>query len=1128
MDWMRMGRRALPMLITALSVFGTVFVLVMPSGAGATTNDSCGYDASTFTESTVMRGAQINGFGQSATLSAYANDEKGLLLGTNGATPNTSNPQSVHMPNLGDASATDTSGRPIYPSLYITDITNDPSSTTGDFQYLQAHGLSTTPANVKGGVPYVDDLFGTWTTGSGNPSAGTYSVATLPAGSNVSGSTWNLGAGSDAPGASVDTSNSEAYTAEIRWNVSELGLQTGHTYRIQIIEHDGDQNKTGGDAGEACLNLTVPGITTTATNGAVGQPVTDLASIIGTGGKSGNVTWSVYNDNAGNTTACTQANLVTTLSPALHITGDTSGMKSPSWTPQTAGNYQWQATYVSDDGTLTVKSDCQSEPFTVDNLTTQASPGTVGQSVSDTATLTGVSNPTGSLTWTAYSDAGCTQQVFSKTTSLPANLTNIQGPSFKPSTAGSSYEWIVTYNASGSDTNNATVSTNCGDEPFTVDNLTTTPVSTGVVDKPINDTATLTGVVNPTGSLTWTAYSDASCTQQVFTQDTSLPANLTNIQGPSYTPTAVGNYNWVVTYNANGSDTTNAKVVSQCGAEPFTITPATPTVATTASDGIAGQPVTDIATVTGGFNPTGTITWKVYADNASNTLACTTPVATISPSVSVNNTNNNGQAIQSPAWNTPTGSSTQYYQWVAYYVSSDGNNVNVDSGCNNEPFKLTPTPAPAITIQKLESFSPSGGFSAGPLTGQVGQTVYYEMLVTDTGNTDVRPSFSDPGCDSSPVGPTQTVPTYNAGTNTLSSGGQVAWTCSHVLTAADVSGYTNTARVTGTVVNTGTPIDNSTAPCADGSAPPCSSSVIAYSSSPGMQVVKLQSLSAQGPFTTSQLTGSVGDTVYYEIQVTNTGNEPLTLSISDPHCDSTPAGPTAVSGSLSGNVLAPGGVAQYTCSHVLAASDMPSFTNVGTITGQPQCPPAANSCPPLSGTGIVVANVTQANIQVLKLQSLSASGPFTTSQLTAKVGQTIYYEIQATNTGNAPLTLSITDPECDAGTLSQPVALTGSLSGDVLSPGGEAQYTCSHVLRKGDASPFTNTATVIGTPPSGPPVSGTSSVTTKKAAVLPIRLCRAPSGKVVRYHGTKKPRACKRISKPPKHIRGFTGRASWT
>src|SRR5205085_546080 len=35
-------------------------------------------------------------------------------------------------------------------------------------------------------------------------------------------------------------------------------LVAGHAYRFQVMTHDGDQNKPGGDAGERCTTLTIP------------------------------------------------------------------------------------------------------------------------------------------------------------------------------------------------------------------------------------------------------------------------------------------------------------------------------------------------------------------------------------------------------------------------------------------------------------------------------------------------------------------------------------------------------------------------------------------------------------------------------------------------------------------------------------------------------------------------------------------------------------------------------------------------------------------------------------------------------------------------------------------------------
>src|SRR5204863_371314 len=66
---------------------------------------------------------------------------------------------------------------------------------------------------------------------------------------------WNLGSGDPAP---AGLSN-EGWSAEIRWSVDDLvaagKMIPGHTYRLQFMVHDGDQNSTGGDSGEGCVNV---------------------------------------------------------------------------------------------------------------------------------------------------------------------------------------------------------------------------------------------------------------------------------------------------------------------------------------------------------------------------------------------------------------------------------------------------------------------------------------------------------------------------------------------------------------------------------------------------------------------------------------------------------------------------------------------------------------------------------------------------------------------------------------------------------------------------------------------------------------------------------------------------------
>jgi hypothetical protein len=62
---------------------------------------------------------------------------------------------------------------------------------------------------------------------------------------------WNLGPSAD-PVPTSDAGSAMAcnqnYGTELRF---EVALISGHSYRFQVIAHDGDQNK-GGDSGEAC------------------------------------------------------------------------------------------------------------------------------------------------------------------------------------------------------------------------------------------------------------------------------------------------------------------------------------------------------------------------------------------------------------------------------------------------------------------------------------------------------------------------------------------------------------------------------------------------------------------------------------------------------------------------------------------------------------------------------------------------------------------------------------------------------------------------------------------------------------------------------------------------------------
>ncbi len=200
-------------------------------------------------------GSNATGGGSgSAVIQGYFNDEWPMTLGCATAAYPVSalpaDPGAVYYPQTGDPACVDSVGRPMRPSLYITDITYNPSCTAGDEQ--------------NGGKPYDPiAVFGTWT-------YATESDAGTPvAPNNLAYNYWNLGAGSDPIPASVSahcpcTADSCAttgntamgYGAEVRF---EAGLISGHSYRLQIMGHDGDQTQ-GGDSGEACVIFCASGV----------------------------------------------------------------------------------------------------------------------------------------------------------------------------------------------------------------------------------------------------------------------------------------------------------------------------------------------------------------------------------------------------------------------------------------------------------------------------------------------------------------------------------------------------------------------------------------------------------------------------------------------------------------------------------------------------------------------------------------------------------------------------------------------------------------------------------------------------------------------------------------------------
>ena len=230
--------------------------------------------------------------------------------------------------------------------------------------------------------------------------------------------------------------------------------------------------------------------------------------------------------------------------------------------------------------------------------------------------------------------------------------------------------WVATYSG---DSNNNSVSSGAADEPITITPATPTLATQqqpiiATVGTEIADQAIVSGGDNPTGTVTFNLYNNANGTGiPLFTNTEALVGG--SATSASYTATATGTDYWVATYSG---DSNNSSVSSGAADEPITITPATPTVTTSQQPASAtvGTLIADRSTVSGGDNPTGTVTFNLYNNaNGSGIPLFTDTEALVG-----------GTATSSSYIATTTG--IDY--WVATY-NGDSNNNSVSSAANVEP-----------------------------------------------------------------------------------------------------------------------------------------------------------------------------------------------------------------------------------------------------------------------------------------------------------------------------------------------------------------------------------------------------------------------------------------------------------
>ncbi len=351
--------------------------------------------------------------------------------------------------------------------------------------------------------------------------------------------------------------------------------------------------------------------------------------------------------------------------------------------------------------------------------------------------------------------------------------------------------------------------------------------------------------------------------------------------------------------------------------------------------------------------------------------------------------------------------------------------------------------APAITLTKIGTLNDGGDGVAN-----IGDTISYVFTVQNTGNV------------------TLTAVTVTDPLVTVS-GGPLA---SLAAGATDATTFTALYTLTATDVNAGTLVNSASVTGKPPTGPDVSAvatNTTTLPSIPSLTLTKVGALNDGGDGV-----ANVGDTISYVFTVQNIGNVTLTaVIVTDPLV-------TVSGGPLASLAAGATDATTFTALYTLTTSDVNagSFVNNATVVGTPPSGPAVTA--PASNT----TNLPSAPVIALsKLGTLNDGGDGVVN-----IGDTISYVFTVQNTGNVTLTnVVVTDALVTVS--------GGPLASLAAGATDTATFTALYTLTAADlnAGTLVNTASVAGTPPSGPAVTAPASNTTNLPSVPAMTLSKA-------------------------------------
>jgi len=615
----------------------------------------------------------------------------------------------------------------------------------------------------------------------------------------------------------------------------------------------------------------------------------------------------------------------------------------------------------------------------------------------------------------------------------------------------------------GATSNTATASgTPPGDRP-----LTTTP-STVTIPASSAPALTVTKSASPSGAAAYTvgqqvtysfvvtntgnvSVSNVSVNDSGFTGSGQLspiaPASVASL-APGDSSTFTASYTLTQADIDRGSTSNSATATgTPPGGTPVTSPPSTVTVPASPAPALTVQKTANRQQITSAgqainysfkVTNTGNVTLRgVTVDDAdfsgSGALGAITPssVASLAPGAArtftAAYTTTQADVDSGSLKNTATASGTPP---TGDQVTSDPSSVTIPATSN-----------PALSLVK--SASPSGQSSY-----TVGQRVTYSFVVTNSGNVTMSNVTVD---DSDFNGSGQLSALTPASVASLAPGASRTFTATYTLTQADVDrgSTTNSATAAGTPPgNGGTPVPS-----------PPSTVTVPSTPNPSLALVKSASPASAA---------KAGDTVTYSFRLTNTGNVTLTDATVNEGAFSGTGQLSAIDCPAAANSLAPGESTTCTATYTLTQADADAGVVTNSATGSATTPTGGTINTPTS-----TATVTIAPAPALTVTKSA------TPDTVARAGDTVTYSFKATNTGNVTVRDVVINEGAFTGTGALS-AVTCPAGARALAPGDTITCTADYTLTQTDvdAGRVTNTATVGGTTPSGPPVESPPSTTT--------------------------------------------------